>query len=389
MRPSCMPSLPHVCAASLAVVFPAEGVPVAVGLFRHQVVLVHDVCGLSEGVGDGGHVSLPVISVGNERLRPSLSYERQACDEAPVFRLDAHPSSGCVRDFRGLPVGEGNCGAESVRVFRPGHAVSQAVVPPAGRRRRSVAFHGRRPRSPSPCASGSSVPRAGRRFRPPAGRGRLRRGRPPAGAPRRPLPAAPARTGHRHSARRGRAIRCMRSRSTRSVPRKGGRGRRETKVRAFVNHNAADQVHRLETHLTELFGQFLGPGYFLHDIALEDLVIELCKYLLAQLAAAFPGRFQHGTESDAGQESHSRTADVRNVWAADKYRFAGGRRQGVGCGGEQGGLELFLPALFFPVVADGEVPCRCRSSPCIPSDSDGCRLRTHSWKNRSSCSHGR
>ena len=63
-------------AASLPVVFPIVGVAVAVCLLRHQVSGVRHPCGLSQGVGDAGHVSLFVVGVRHQGLVPFFRHER-------------------------------------------------------------------------------------------------------------------------------------------------------------------------------------------------------------------------------------------------------------------------------------------------------------------------
>ena len=64
-------------AASLSVVLPIVGVAVAVGLLRHQVSGVRHPCGLSQGVGDAGHVSLFVVGVRHQGLVSFFRHERE------------------------------------------------------------------------------------------------------------------------------------------------------------------------------------------------------------------------------------------------------------------------------------------------------------------------
>ena len=80
-------------AATLSVVFPVVGVAVAVGLLRHQVSGVRHPCGLSQGVGDAGHVSLFVVGVRHQGLVSFLRPEREFRYPSLSVRGGLYPAS--------------------------------------------------------------------------------------------------------------------------------------------------------------------------------------------------------------------------------------------------------------------------------------------------------
>ena len=119
---------PGMYAASLAVIFPVEGISVAVCLFCHQMSLVHDACGLSECVSDGRHVSVPVIAVGHQCLCSLVCLKGQLSDEAASFCFYTDAPSCRICHFRRLSIAEVYCGTQSVRVHRLCHAETLSVT---------------------------------------------------------------------------------------------------------------------------------------------------------------------------------------------------------------------------------------------------------------------
>ncbi|WP_444861032.1 hypothetical protein [Bacteroides uniformis] len=86
-------------APSLAVVFPAVDVTVAVGLLRHQVSGVSNVGGLPQCVGNGGHVADLVVGVRHETLFSLVGDEREARDASIRVGVGAYRASGRVCYF--------------------------------------------------------------------------------------------------------------------------------------------------------------------------------------------------------------------------------------------------------------------------------------------------
>ena len=114
-------------APSLAVVFPAVGVAVAVGLLRHQVAAIRHLRGLVHGVGDARHVAGFVVGVRHQTLFSLVGDERQARDASLRVGGGVYRASGRVAHSGEPAVAETELYVKPVGVFYARHAPRAAV----------------------------------------------------------------------------------------------------------------------------------------------------------------------------------------------------------------------------------------------------------------------
>ena len=114
-------------APSLAVVFPAVGVAVAVGLLRHQVAAIRHLRGPVHGVSDARHVAGFVVGVRHQTLFSLAGDERQARDASLRVGGGAYRASGRVAQSGEPAVAETELYVKPVGVFYARHAPRAAV----------------------------------------------------------------------------------------------------------------------------------------------------------------------------------------------------------------------------------------------------------------------
>lgn len=117
---------PCVYAASLSVVFPVEGISVAVFLSvircpSYRMYVVCPSASVMEVMFPSCHIRMP-------RAFPYLyRFEGYSCYESPLVRFNPYTSSGSVRDSFRFPVAESQLRSHAVRVSQPCHPEGVSV----------------------------------------------------------------------------------------------------------------------------------------------------------------------------------------------------------------------------------------------------------------------